>query len=96
MLCYRQSETQFKSKNFCNLVEDYLPREEDIQSLVTEMKEHLSNAYSSDPSSSTNNRVGRYIPNPNDNSKVLQIDGALLPQNNTVLLLTAVVNEFKK
>ena len=67
------------------LVKDYLPRDEDIQSVISEIKDKFSNS---------SDRVGRYIPNLNDDSKILHIDGALLPQNNKVLMLTAVVNEM--
>jgi len=86
-LCCYQKEIQFKSNNFSMLVKDYLPREEDLQSVIMEMKDAFSNS---------SDRVGRYIPNLNDDSKVLHIDGALLLQNNKILMLTAVVNEMKK
>ena len=95
MLCCRQSKLQFKSKNFSTIVGDYLPRDEDIQSTVSEIENKFSTRNSSDLSSSTCNRAGMFIPNPNDSSIVLQVEGAILPQNQTVLMLTVLVDELK-
>ena len=75
----------------------YLPREEDVQSMIMGIIESLSSSDPGDQSSANPNlQIGRYLPNPNDNSKMLQINGALLPQNNDILLITASVSEFQK
>jgi len=74
----------------------YLPRDEDLQSLITGIKESLSASNSSDQSSNPNLKIVQYLPNPNNNSETLQINGALLPQNNAIVLLSAVVSESKK
>ena len=97
MLYSRQNQLQFKSKNFSTIVRDYLPRDEDVQSIVSEIENKLSTRNSSDLSStSANNRAGMFIPNPSDSSKALQVDGAILPQDQTVLLLTVLVDELKE
>jgi hypothetical protein len=94
-LCSRQSKVQFQSNNFSTIAKEYLPRMEDVQSIVAEMEEKFSNANSSDLSSSACDRAGMYIPNPNDSSRALHIEGAILPHSNAVLLLTVVVDELK-
>ena len=93
----RQNQVQFRSKNFSTIVTDYLPREEDIQSIVAEIDAKLSNnKIPSDlSSSSVYNRAGMFLPNPNDSARALQVDGAILPQNKTVLLLSFVIDEIK-
>jgi hypothetical protein len=68
---------------------------EDVQSIVAEMEEKFSNENSSEISSSACNRAGMFIPNPNNSSRALHVEGAILPHNNTVLLLTVVVDELK-
>mmetsp|Transcript_3341 Transcript_3341/g.3723 ORF Transcript_3341/g.3723 Transcript_3341/m.3723 type:complete len:894 (-) Transcript_3341:100-2781(-) len=95
ILCCRHSKIQFKTKSFCGLVKVYLPRDEDLQSLITGIKESLLASNSSDQSSNPNQQIVQYLPNPNNNSEMLQISGALLPQNNAIVLLTAVVSESK-
>lgn len=89
VLCGLQKEIQFHSNNFPQLVKDYLTLDEDIQCMINEMKDIFLSTNSSE-------RVGRCLHNPRDGSKVLQIHGALLPQNNELLILTAVVNESMK
>jgi len=95
-LCSRQSKLQFKSTNFSAIVKDYLPRDEDIHSIVAGMELTLSRTNSTDSSSNTCSRAGRYIPNPNDGSKALQVEGVPLPQNNSILLLTVIVKDLKE
>jgi len=63
--------------------------------LITGIKESLLASNSSDQSSNPNQQIVQYLPNPNNNSEMLQISGALLPQNNAIVLLTAVVSESK-
>jgi hypothetical protein len=60
------------------------------------MEERFSDIDSSDPSSSGSNRAGMLIPNPNGGFRALQVEGAILPQKNTVMLLTVVIIEMKE
>lgn len=95
MLYCRQTKLQFESKNFSAIVTDYLPRGEDVQSMVSDIENKFSNRNPSDLSSGTCNRAGMFIPNPNDSSTALQVEGAILPQSHTVLLLTVLIDDLK-
>ena len=96
ILCFRPSKAQFRSSNFSTISKEYLPRDQDIRCMVAEMEEKLSNSNSLDNTPSVCNRAGKFIPNPNDHSKVLQIEGVILPQNNSILLLTVVVDTLQR
>ena len=73
-------------------MKEYLPYDEDIRLIVAEMEEKLPNENAPDQTPTISNRAGRFIPNPNDHSRVLRIEGAILPQNNAVLILTVAVD----
>lgn len=95
MLCCRHNKNRFKSKNFCDLVKIYLPLDDDLTSLIKGIEENLSPA-SGDKLTNPSQHIIRCLSNPNDSSKILQINGTLLPlQNKAIIFLTAVVKEFK-
>jgi len=96
IVCSLQSKAHFKSNNFSTVFTEFLPREKDIQSIVSEMEEQFSDIDSSDLSSSGSNRAGMLIPNRNGDSRALQVEAVILPQKNTVMLLTVVIIEMKE
>ena len=95
MVCCRQTKLQLKSRNFSTVAVDYLPHEEDIQSIVESIEDKFLNRNPRDLSSNACNRAGLFIPSPKfDTSKVLNVEGFILPQNQSILLLTFVVDEL--
>lgn len=95
IVCCRQTKLQLKSKNFSTIAVEYLPREEDVQAIVESIEDKFLNRNARDLRSNACNRAGMYIPSPSqDTSKVLNVEGFILPQNQSVLLITFVVDEL--
>ena len=95
MLCCRQNNTQFSTKSFHNIVNDYFSHDKDFQLLVMEIKESMPITGLFDKTNA-NQQNSRQVLNPKDNSKILHVSWTLLQQNSELLLLTAVTDGPKK
>jgi len=88
----RESKNLLQSHNFSTTVNDYLPSNESSRPIVALMEEKLLNLTPFDSDFNVGDRVRMLIPNPKNRSRALQIDGFILPKNDTILLIVADVD----
>jgi hypothetical protein len=89
LFCCRQNLSHFHTKIFQELTRDFLLQGE-IHALVVEMNECLSDplSFSSD---SPNKSLTKEIMHPQDPSQILRVTGLILPNNDSIVVLTVTV-----